>query len=205
MHKLALVLAMGSTNTIYKHLTSTWSNPDELVIGGHETFNISEIWDTLSDFNSSEHRMMILDTLTYLPDDILCKIDRAAMGVSLETRVPFLDHRVVEYAWQLPLNMKIRDDQSKWILRQLLYKYVPRELIERPKMGFSLPIDSWLRGPLKEWAEGLINESRLHQEGYLNPLPIMQKWSEHLSGKRNWQYHLWNVLMFQAWLEEQKQ
>lgn len=201
-HKLASVLAMDSASAIYKQLTSTWANPEELVLGGHETIGIAGNWDTLSNFGSSEHRMMALDALTYLPDDILCKVDRAAMGVSLETRVPFLDHRVVEYAWQLPLNMKIRDGQSKWMLRQLLYKYVPKELIERPKMGFGVPIDSWLRGPLREWTEELLNESRLCQEGYLNPIPIRQKWAEHLSGKRNWQYQLWNVLMFQAWYEQ---
>lgn len=201
-HKLVPVLAMGSAGAIYKQLTSIWANPDKLVLGGYETFSIVDKWNTLSDFGSSEHRMMALDLLTYLPDDILCKVDRAAMGVSLETRVPFLDHRVVEYAWRLPLNMKIRDGQSKWILRQLLNKYVPKELTERPKMGFGVPIDSWLRGPLKEWVEELLNESRLRQEGYLNPGPIRQKWADHLSGKRNWQYHLWNVLMFQAWYEQ---
>lgn len=203
-HKLSTILEMDSASAIYKQLTSTWVDLEELVLGSHETNGLADIWDALSGFDSSEHSMMAIDTLTYLPDDILCKVDRAAMGVSLETRVPFLDHRVVEFAWQLPLNMKIRNGQTKWILRQLLFKYVPKELIERPKMGFGVPIDSWLRGPLREWAEELLNESRLRQEGYLNPIPIRQKWVEHLSRKRNWQYQLWNVLMFQSWLSEQQ-
>jgi len=202
-HKLAQVLAVGSDAAIYQRLVSTWPDPNEIVVGGSYPTDISQSWGELAACDSFEHRMMALDALTYLPDDILCKVDRAAMGVSLETRVPFLDHRVVEYAWQLPLHMKIRHGQGKWILRQLLYKYVPKELIERPKMGFGVPIDAWLRGPLREWAEDLLSESRIKSEGYLNPLPIRRKWSEHLSGRRNWQYHMWSVLMFQAWLETQ--
>ena len=147
--------------------------------------------------------MMYLDSTSYLPDDILTKVDRAAMGVSLETRIPFLDHHVVEFAYQLPLSMKIQNGESKWILKQVLDKYIPRELMERPKMGFGVPIDSWLRGPLREWAESLLDESRLKQEGFFHAEPIRKKWNEHLSGNRNWHHHLWDVLMFQSWLENQ--
>ena len=202
IHKGASVLGNDSLEMLYKDLISHWSDPSSLVIGGHEPNTLISDPDPFYSSLGGIERMMALDTLTYLPDDILCKVDRAAMGVSLETRIPFLDHRLVDFAWRLPMNMKIRDGQGKWILRQVLYKYVPKELIERPKMGFGIPIDNWLRGPLRDWAESLLDESRLRQEGYFYPEPIRQKWIEHLSGKRNWQYHLWDVLMFQSWLEE---
>lgn len=205
LHKLAETLGLKSSDELYHRLLSHWDHPTEVVINSAEPATIiSDCVDqkNLPDFES---RMMYLDTLHYLPDDILVKVDRAAMAVSLETRVPFLDHRVVEFAWQLPVSMKVRQGQGKWILRQVLDKYVPRELIERPKMGFGVPIDSWLRGPLREWAEGLLDDSRLRREGFFHPEPIRRKWKEHLSGRANWQYYLWDVLMFQAWLESEGQ
>ena len=145
---------------------------------------------------------MYRDSITYLPDDILCKVDRAAMASSLETRVPFLDHRVAELAWQMPLEMKIMDGQGKWPLRQVLYKHVRPELIERPKAGFGIPIGQWLRGPLRPWAENLLDKNRLNAEGYFYPLSILKKWDEHLSGRRDHTASLWAVLMFQAWLHQ---
>lgn len=200
-HKLAEILSASSAEAIYRCLVSHWKTPAEVICGGHEPMTSLTNRMSMADVKELEHRMMFLDMISYLPGDILAKVDRAAMGVSLETRVPFLDHRVVELAWKLPLSYKVRSGEGKWLLRQLLYKYVPREIIERPKMGFGVPIDSWLRGPLRDWAEELLNENRLTQEGYFEPGPIRLKWQEHLSGQRNWQYYLWDVLMFQAWLE----
>jgi asparagine synthase (glutamine-hydrolysing) len=203
LHKGAGVMASQSANDLYRRMVSHWQDPAIVIIGGVEPTSYSTDNIPALDGLNIVERMMALDLLTYLPDDILCKVDRAAMGVSLETRVPFLDHRVVEFAWRLPMEYKLREGQTKWALRQILYRYVPKELIERPKMGFGVPIDSWLRGPLRDWAEDLLDESRLRQEGYFNPAPIRQKWEAHLSGKGNWQHSLWGVLMFQAWLEDQ--
>ena len=200
LHKLAEILAVRTPEEIYLGLVSHWKRPADVVRGAREPATMltdPARWVPLPDF---AHRMMYLDQMTYLPDDILTKVDRAAMSVSLETRVPLLDHRVVEFAWRLPLSMKIRNGQGKWLLRQVLYKYVPKELIERPKMGFGIPLDVWLRGPLREWAEALLDERRLQEEGFFEAAPIRQKWAEHLAGRRNWAYYLWNVLMFQAWL-----
>jgi asparagine synthase (glutamine-hydrolysing) len=202
LHKSAAVLASHSLSELYFGLVSHWTDPTSLVIRGNEPLSLPA-HKSLAHLNLDPvQEMMFLDTLTYLPDDILTKVDRAAMGVSLESRVPFLDHRVVEFAWRLPQELKLREGQGKWILREVLHRYVPRELIERPKMGFAVPIDSWLRGPMREWAEALLNESRLRQEGFFNPEPIRKKWAQHLSGSHNWQHHLWDVLMFQTWLEE---
>jgi asparagine synthase (glutamine-hydrolysing) len=205
LHKLASVLAAGDPDDIYRGLTSQWKNPASVVRSGSEPPTVVTEragWADLSDFTQ---RMMFLDLVSYLPDDILVKVDRAAMGVSLETRVPLLDHEVVEFAWKLPLSMKLRDGEGKWLLRQLLYKYVPRELIERPKTGFEVPIGEWLRGPLRDWAESLLGEARLNQEGFFDPRPIRRIWEQHLSSRRDWQQPLWTVLMFQAWLEGENQ
>ena len=193
----------ASIDELYLRLVSHWNNPESIVLNSSEPITqLTNANLNISRFSTIQ-KMMLMDTLTYLPDDILTKVDRAAMAVSLETRIPFLNHNVVEYAWLMPMNFKVRNGEGKWALRQILYKYIPKEIIERPKMGFGVPIDSWLRGPLREWAEELLDDSRLRQEGFFNPEQIRQKWREHLSGKRNWQHQLWDVLMFQAWLEEQ--
>lgn len=201
LHKGADALAANTPEDLYYLLVSHWLQPENLVASAAEDPTVLTTADLQPRTDHFVHQMMALDMLTYLPDDILTKVDRAAMGVSLETRVPLLDHRVVEFAWHLPLSFKVREGVGKWPLRQLLNRYIPKELIERPKMGFGFPIDSWLRGPLRDWAENLLDESRLRNEGYFVPDQICQKWIEHLAGKRNWQYHLWEVLMFQAWHE----
>ena len=201
MHKVADLLAVDNDFDLYHGLVSQWPNPSEVVIGENFIDRMKAIVPNKKNFADIEHQMMFMDAMTYLPDDILCKVDRAAMGVSLETRVPLLDHRVVDLAWKLPLHMKIRNGQGKWLLRELLFKHVPKKLVDRPKQGFGLPVASWLRGPLREWVEELIDESRLKKEGYFHPQPIRIAWNEHLKGK-NRQNQLWGVLMFQAWLEE---
>lgn len=204
LHKLADVLRHERSASLYRHLISHWRHPEEVVIGGKEPVTMLTDATQWPRTDSFEHWMMYVDAVSYLPDDILVKVDRAAMAVSLETRVPMLDHRLVELAWQLPLGLKMRGNQGKWLLREVLFQYVPRTLVERPKMGFGVPMDQWLCGPLRPWAEELLDESRLRREGYFHPEPIRRKWAEHLSGQRNWHPALWNVLMFQAWLEKQR-
>jgi asparagine synthase (glutamine-hydrolysing) len=200
MHKLAGILREPLSG-YYRYLVSHWHEPDEIVSGGHEYRGL--LWDpALKDAVPDPiERMQYLDTLTYLPDDILTKVDRASMAVSLEARVPLLDHRVVEYAWTLPPSLKVRNGGGKWLLRQVLARHVPTSLIDRPKMGFGVPIDSWLRGPLREWAEALLSEKRLKDEGFFDPAMVRQKWADHLGNQVNNQYLLWDVLMFQAWKE----
>ena len=193
-------IASNDPDAMYRQMLSHWHEPDTIVLGGREPKGI--LWDpairsAVPDFLD---RMQFLDTVTYLPDDILTKVDRASMSVALEARVPLLDHRVVEFAWQMPQHMKLREGQTKWALRQILYRRVPRELIERPKMGFGVPFDQWLRGPLRSWAEYLLGETRLKQQSLFNPEPIRARWQAHLNGT-NWGYPLWNALMAQAWIE----
>jgi asparagine synthase (glutamine-hydrolysing) len=192
-----------SIDDLYWSLVSEW-DPASVVKGNGQVSPLPwENNDALPAGLNAVERMMFCDTVTYLPDDILCKVDRAAMACSLETRVPYLDHRVMELAWRLPFNMKIRGNMGKWALRQVLYKYVPKELVERPKAGFAIPLGQWLRGPLRDWAESLLGESRIHQGGYFHPEPIRKAWAEHLAGRRDHTSKIWTILMFQAWLEEQ--
>ena len=205
VHKVARVLGAKSADALYVGLASQWSVPEAVVVGATAApptiISDAAAWPGVQDF---AHRMMFLDLVTYLPDDILAKVDRAAMAVSLETRLPLLDPRVIEFAWRLPLSMKVRGTVGKWALRQVLHRYVPRALVERPKMGFGVPIGAWLRGPLRDWAEALLDEGRLRREGFFDPRPVRARWSEHLSTAFDRQYDLWNVLMFQAWLEDQQ-
>jgi len=201
--KAAGVLDAQDVVELYQRLNTHWEDAESVVLGARPLPTLiadraahPKTTDAISD-------MMALDLMTYLPDDILVKVDRAAMAVSLETRVPMLDHRVVEFAWRLPLSHKLRDGTSKWALRQVLYRYVPRELIERPKAGFAIPVAEWLRGPLRDWAEAQLAPERLRREGIFDVAAIRRKWEEHVRGERDWQHRLWCVLMFQAWVEAQ--
>jgi len=193
---------VSSLDDLYRSLVTEWPKDIDLVKGARSLQTQLDNSALVAGLTDAEHRMMLWDSLTYLPDDILTKVDRAAMAVSLETRIPFLDFRVVELAWRCPLEMKIKDGQGKHLLRQVLYKYVPKELIERPKAGFAIPVGQWLRGPLRDWAEALLDENRLVAEGYFFPAPIRRIWSQHLSKTHDWTTRLWAVLMFRAWLEE---
>jgi asparagine synthase (glutamine-hydrolysing) len=209
-HKLAARLqGVHNVDDLYLSLVSEWADPAQVVKGnGGSLQEPSSLLDDplpSAGAQAAPLRMMYRDSMTYLPDDILCKVDRAAMATSLETRVPFLDHRVAELAWRMPLHMKIRGNEGKWALRQVLYRHVPRELIERPKAGFAIPVGQWLRGPLRGWADALLDASRLEAEGYFHAGPIRQRWAEHVSGQRDHTHSLWAVLMFQAWQEHSLQ
>lgn len=204
VHKFGeLIAKVRGPESVYECLVSAWIDPPLVGTDGAQALGRpgSEHADGMA--GDPLPRLMVRDMTRYLPDNILTKVDRASMGVGLESRAPLLDHRVVEFAWRLPRHMKVRHGKGKWALRQVLSRYVPPALVERPKMGFCVPIDSWLRGPLREWAEELLEEGRLRRQGYFDPGTVRQKWQEHTTGCRNWQHHLWSVLMFQGWLESQ--
>jgi asparagine synthase (glutamine-hydrolysing) len=200
LKKASSLLAVESFDDVYFRLVKQWDNPGEILNFDYNPQRNKLIGSDL--FQDNKDKMMLNDLLTYLPDDILCKVDRAGMAVSLESRIPFLDHNVFAFSSSLPLSFKINKGTSKWILREILKKYIPENLINRPKMGFGIPLEGWLRGPLKEWADDLLNEKAIKESGMLNPQVVSQKWEEHISGKRNWHYQLWAILMFQAWFKE---
>lgn len=200
MHKFARIAGAKSPEEIYMGLISHWGSTNNIVLGGGKYSVDSHVNCTLP--LDLAQRMMLLDAMYYLHDDILVKVDRATMSLGLEARAPLLDKNVISFAWRLPLTHKFRDGISKWILRQVLQRYVPRELTDRPKSGFGIPLDEWLRGPLRDWAGSLLDPIRLRNSAYLDPKPIQQKWSEHLSGRLNWSYELWDVLMFESWLDQ---
>ncbi len=200
LNKAAGVIGLDSADEIYDALTALWPDPASVVVGASKP-QASRVNPHLDD---PVRRMMHQDLVGYLPDDILVKVDRASMAVGLEARVPMLDHRLIEFTWTLPLTILRRDGRSKWPLRRILDRHVPATLIERPKMGFGVPIDNWLRGGLRDWAESLLDRRRLAEEGLFHPEPIRAAWQAHLEGHRNFQYQLWSVLMFQAWNEESR-
>ncbi|MBX2824171.1 MAG: asparagine synthase (glutamine-hydrolyzing) [Gammaproteobacteria bacterium] len=200
-HRIAGLLDANDAGDVYQRLMNHWQQPEQLVLGSQRQETIldrREDWPTGADETAL---LMYLDGMTYLPDNCLSKVDRASMAVSLEARVPLLDHRVIDFAWQLPLSYKIKNGSGKHALRNVLYRHVPQAIFERPKMGFGVPVRDWLRGPLAKWADDLLSEERLRRQGYLDPTPIRQKWQEHRSGRRDWYNQIWSVLMFQAWLD----
>jgi asparagine synthase (glutamine-hydrolysing) len=196
---IAAISASRTREEFYRVMTSQWQHPPGTL--GENEPESGPSTGLLRRVTRPVERMMVTDTVTYLPDDILVKVDRAAMAVSLETRVPLLDHQVVELAWRMPFEAKIRDGEGKWLLRQVLYRHVPKEMVDRPKRGFAIPVDAWLRGPLREWAEELLSERRLEEQGLLDARPVRARWRQHVEARHNWRDSLWLVLMFQAWME----
>ena len=200
--RLARVLPMSTACEMYHAVLSHWWRPSDMAGDAVEPRTDISHPPRWTEGRGLQSQLMGIDAVTYLPDDILVKVDRAAMSVSLETRAPFLDHHVVELAWSLPLSMKIRDGQGKWVLREVLHRFVPRGLVERPKQGFGIPLGSWLRGPLRDWAESLLDDKSLREGGFIDPVPVRKVWNEHLTGRAEWAIRIWDVLMFQAWLAE---
>ncbi|HLX89059.1 MAG TPA: asparagine synthase C-terminal domain-containing protein, partial [Acidimicrobiales bacterium] len=201
IHKAARVLGAEGLHDVYRLLASHEHDPAELVLGAVEPLTLLDRPDSWPVLREPVEQMLYLDTMTYLPDDILTKVDRATMAVNLETRLPFLDPAVAELAWRTPFSAKVHDGTGKWMLRKLLHRYVPAELVERPKAGFGIPLGQWLRGPLRPWAEELLDPRRLRRQGYLSPEPVRRLWESHQAGRRDRAYELWDVLMFQAWLD----
>jgi len=204
IHKFLSVLILENSFQLYERLINETSGINLFQFERSNSSLMKNKLDVWSHFSNSTDAMMYLDLITYLPDDILVKVDRASMGVSLESRAPFLDHKVVELAWKIPREMKIRNGQGKWILRKLLYNYVPEDLFDRPKTGFGVPIEKWLKTSLRGWAESLLEGSKMLSDGFFNPNIVRGMWNEHLNGTRNRQHVMWNILMFQAWFENQR-
>ena len=202
LHKLAEIIDAPTKEEMYWRLVSQWKNPGKVLIDHQEYITRANEWNNWPPVPSFTQQIMLLDTLFYLPDDILVKLDRASMAVGLETRVPLLDHNLFEFSWALPERFKIKKGVGKWIVKKLLHRYIPRRLFERPKMGFGVPIGDWLRSDLREWAEDLLSSERLVRDQYFKPLAVQKIWQEHLSGHQNHQHMLWPLLMFQAWLTQ---
>lgn len=201
IHKLARAMEAETLDELYLSLVSQWKEPSRVVRNGGNISPLGDALQAVPPVLGSAERMMFLDTITYLPSDILCKVDRASMSTGLEARVPFLDNDLAEFVWKLPINLRIRDGVGKWPLRQVLKRYVPEELFERPKAGFGVPIGDWLRGPLRDWGEHLLSEPRLREGGFFEPRSVRIEWERHQSGRRNSQHALWPILMFEAWRE----
>ena len=201
LRTLSEFLSSESAGAFYARFNTHWRDPAEVVLGANPAATVLTSPAQWPRTRTVPERMMYLDAVTYLPEDLLTKVDRASMAVGLEARVPLLDHRFVAFAWTIPQSLKVRDGETKWLLRRVLERYVPRRLTDRPKMGFGIPLGAWLRGPLRAWAEELLDQRRLAREGFLRPEPIRRAWAEHLSGRTDWQYRLWDVLVFQTWLE----
>jgi asparagine synthase (glutamine-hydrolysing) len=199
VQKVRRLLAADSLPQMYRSLVSAWHHPERLVVGGADGDSVVDRVLGGAEPHRLIDRMMLADQLSYLPDDLLAKVDRASMAVSLEVRVPLLDHRVAEFAWTLPPSMKVRDGRGKWLLREMLYRMVPRSILDRPKQGFSVPLDAWLRGPLRSWAEDLLSVAQLERAGLFRPAPVREAWNALLAGHGGVAQPLWALVLFQQW------